>query len=198
MAVRDAAAPRPRMNQAALANMQEVLGDRLVTSAAQRAHHARGQDSLAACLPDAVAFVESTAEVAAVLSIANRNAVPTVPFGAGTSLEGQVTPVRGGIVPNLSRIDAVVETNAADMDRRVQAGVTRAQLNAPSARPGPVLSGRPRRPMHHRRHVRHPGLRHQRRPLRHHPGERAGVECGAGGWARGPHGGPGPEIGHGV
>src|SRR5215471_7849650 len=80
--------------------------------------------------PDAVVFPESTGEVAAVLAWANEARVPVVPFGAGTSLEGHVIPLAGGISLDLTRLDRVLEVRPADLDATVQAGVTRSRLEA--------------------------------------------------------------------
>jgi D-lactate dehydrogenase (cytochrome) len=80
--------------------------------------------------PDVVVYAESTAEVAAVLAYADANRVPVVPFGAGTSLEGHVIPLHGGISLDLTRMNAIVALRAADLTATVQAGVTRSQLEA--------------------------------------------------------------------
>jgi len=107
-----------------------LLGDRLSTNRSVREQHAHGEDTHPHMLPDAVAFVESSEEVASLLGYCHAAGVPVVAFGAGTSLEGHVTPVLGGISLDLSRMHRVLEVNAADMDCRVEAGVTRQQLNA--------------------------------------------------------------------
>jgi D-lactate dehydrogenase (cytochrome) len=78
--------------------------------------------------PDAVVYPESTAEVAAVLAYANEQRVPVVPFGAGTSLEGHVIPVDGGISLDLTRLTRI-EIHAGDLSASAQAGVTRSALN---------------------------------------------------------------------
>jgi len=105
------------------------LGDRITTNATLREHHSHGQDTQPPVLPDAVAFVESSDEAARVLTLCNTNHVPVVPWGAGTSLEGHVTPVRGGITLDLSRMTRIIDVSQPDMDCRVEAGVTREQLN---------------------------------------------------------------------
>ena len=109
---------------------KEFLGERMTTSAALREQHSHGEDTVQPVLPDGVAFIESTEEASRLLALCQTHRVPVVPFGAGTSLEGHVTPVRGGISLDLSRMKAVLQVNAPDMDCRVQAGVTRQQLNA--------------------------------------------------------------------
>ncbi|MGG5817488.1 FAD-binding oxidoreductase [Falsiroseomonas sp. HW251] len=119
----------PRPVDAVIAAAREFLGDRLTTNATVREQHSRGEDSSTPTLPDAVAFVESTAEVARLVALCHRHEVPVVPFGAGTSLEGHVNPVRKGISLDLSRMARVLEVNAEDMDCVVEPGVTRQQLN---------------------------------------------------------------------
>jgi D-lactate dehydrogenase (cytochrome) len=79
--------------------------------------------------PDVVVHPLTTAEVAAVLALANERRVPVVPFGAGTNVEGQVIPVEGGISLDLTRLDRILELRPADLAATVQAGVTRKQLN---------------------------------------------------------------------
>jgi D-lactate dehydrogenase (cytochrome) len=80
--------------------------------------------------PDAVVFPETTEEVATVLAYANDARVPVVAFGAGTSLEGHVIPVRGGISLDLTRLGRILDVSAADLTATVQAGATRSQLQA--------------------------------------------------------------------
>ena len=109
--------------------LRDRLGERLATGMALREQHAHGEDSQPPVLPGAVAYARSSEEVSAVLGLCHAHGVAVVPFGAGTSLEGHVTPVRGGISLDLSGMDQVLEVHAADMDCRVQAGVTRGQLN---------------------------------------------------------------------
>ena len=105
------------------------LGDRITTNAGLRDHHSHGQDTQPPVQPDAVAFIETSEEAAQLLKLCNAQGVPVVPFGAGTSLEGHVTPVRGGISLDMSRMNAVLSVSQPDMDCRVQAGVTQEQLN---------------------------------------------------------------------
>ncbi|MDX2142276.1 MAG: FAD-linked oxidase C-terminal domain-containing protein [Rhodospirillaceae bacterium] len=106
------------------------LGDRLSVNAAVREQHGRGESWHPSAPPDAVAFPLTTAEVAEIVKVCAAHKVPMVPFGAGTSLEGQVNAVRGGLSIDLSRMTRIVAVNQADLDCMVEAGVTRAQLNA--------------------------------------------------------------------
>jgi D-lactate dehydrogenase (cytochrome) len=80
--------------------------------------------------PDVVVFPQSTAEVSAVLAYADGAGVPVVPFGAGTSLEGHVIPLQGGISLDLTRLDRIVAIRPEDLSATVQAGVTRSQLES--------------------------------------------------------------------
>jgi D-lactate dehydrogenase (cytochrome) len=112
-----------------IAQARAFLGDRITTNHALREQHSHGEDTQTPVMPDAVAFLESGAEAAKVLALCHAHSVPVVPFGAGTSLEGHVTPVRGGISLDLSRMTRVLSVNPSDMDCRIQAGVTRQQLN---------------------------------------------------------------------
>ena len=115
--------------QSVIAAARDLLGDRLSTNAALLEQHSHGEDTHPPVMPDAVAFIETGAEAARMLALCHQHRVPVVPFGAGTSLEGHVTPVRGGISLDLSRMNRVLQVNASDMDCRIQAGVTRQQLN---------------------------------------------------------------------
>lgn len=106
-----------------------LLGERFTRNTALREQHGHGVDALIPVPPDAVAFAESTAEVSKILALCNEAGIPVVPFGAGTSLEGHVVPVRGGISLDLSRMKRILEVNEADLDCTVEAGVTRQELN---------------------------------------------------------------------
>jgi len=105
------------------------FGDRLSTSQALRDQHGRGEAHHAVMAPDAVVTVRSTEEVALVVRACAAADVPVIAYGAGTSLEGHLSAVRGGISVDLSQMDAVLRVSAEDMDCTVQAGVTREALN---------------------------------------------------------------------
>ena len=86
--------------------------------------------------PDAVVYPKSTDEVSRLLAWANERRVPVTPFGAGTSLEGHVIPVEGGISLDLTRLDAILELRPGDLQARVQAGVLRSARNATAGEHG--------------------------------------------------------------
>jgi len=114
----------------AIAALRALLGDRLSTAAAVREQHGKDVTWHEGHPPDAVAFAASTDEVAAIVRICAAHGTPVIPFGTGTSLEGHITAVEGGVTIDLSRLDRILEVNAEDLDARVEAGVTRKALNA--------------------------------------------------------------------
>ncbi|MEH7440770.1 FAD-linked oxidase C-terminal domain-containing protein [Bacillus sp. JJ1122] len=91
--------------------------------------HSRDESSHTPCLPDAVAFPQTKEDVSRVLKFANENRIPVVPFGLGTSLEGHVIPVHGGISLDLSQMNSILEIRENDFLVKVQPGVTRTALN---------------------------------------------------------------------
>ncbi|MFB3134873.1 MAG: FAD-linked oxidase C-terminal domain-containing protein [Rhodospirillales bacterium] len=99
------------------------------TSAAVCEQHGRDESYHTPHPPDVVVFAESTDEVAGIVKACARRQVPVIPFGAGTSLEGHVAALHGGVCIDLGAMDQVVAVNPEDMDATVQAGVTRARLN---------------------------------------------------------------------
>src|SRR3546814_17340780 len=90
-------------------------------------------------MPDAVAFATSTEEVAAIVKLCAEHKRPVIAFGTGTSLEGQVQAAQGGICIDVSGMNRDLEVNEADLDCRVQAGVTRKALNPHLSDTGPVF-----------------------------------------------------------
>ncbi len=119
----------PTPNYALLAELTELLGDRLSTSAAVREQHGKDESYHSPAPPDAVAFAETTEEVAAIVEICGRYETPIIPFGTGTSFEGHVAALHGGVCIDVGGMDAILAVNAADLDCTVQAGVKRKQLN---------------------------------------------------------------------
>ena len=95
-----------------------------------RRQHGQSEAHFAEALPDAVVFARTTADVADCVKLCARFGVPVVPFGAGTSIEGNALPVRGGVSVDLSKMDRIVAVNAEDFDCTVEAGVRREELNA--------------------------------------------------------------------
>lgn len=110
--------------------LRDRFGERVVTTQAVREQHAHGEGMQDAAVPDAVIFPESNEEIAAILRLASAARIPVIPFGTGTSLEGHLQALYGGISLDLSRMTKILEVNTEDLDCRVQAGVTREQLNA--------------------------------------------------------------------
>ena len=113
----------------AISALKTLLGDRLSTGESIREIHGRDEAYSTPALPDAVAFPESTEEVSKIMKICSQFQVPVVPFGIGTSLEGHVIPIHGGISVDTSRMNKVLEIHESDLDAVVQPGVSRTQLN---------------------------------------------------------------------
>ena len=115
--------------RSALDQIRALLGDRLSTAVAVREQHGKDQTYHPGAPPDAVAFPHSTDEVSRVVQTCATQRVPVIPYGTGTSLEGHIAALRGGVTLDLSQMNRIVEVNAEDLDCLVQAGVTRNQLN---------------------------------------------------------------------
>lgn len=115
------------------AEMVEALrvrfGERCSTALAVRQQHGRDESPFDVPPPEVVVYCESTDEVAEVVKLADRHAVPVIPFGAGSSLEGHLLAVQGGVSIDLTRMNAIVSVRPEDLTVTVQAGVTRMQLN---------------------------------------------------------------------
>ncbi len=109
--------------------LTSLLKDRFSLSQSTRANYARGEDTYDPILSQAVVFPETNEEVSEILKICNDYKVPVVPFGTGTSLEGNVVGNDKGITISLEKMDKILSVNAADFDCRVQANVTREKLN---------------------------------------------------------------------
>ena len=112
-----------------LQELQKLLGERLSMSNSVREQHGRDESFHASAPPEAVAFVECNEEVAEIVRICVQHQKPIIPFGTGTSLEGHVAALQGGVCLDVYGMNQVLEVNENDLDCRVQAGVTRKQLN---------------------------------------------------------------------
>ncbi|WP_435169328.1 FAD-binding oxidoreductase [Falsirhodobacter sp. 1013] len=115
--------------QPLLSALEGKFGARFSTAQAVRDQHGRGEAHHATAAPDAVVMVRSTEDVVFVVRHCAAAGVPVIPYGAGTSLEGHLAAVRGGISVDLSQMDQVLRVSTEDMDCTVQAGVTREALN---------------------------------------------------------------------
>jgi D-lactate dehydrogenase (cytochrome) len=116
-------------DQSVLTELKALLGDRVSTSESVREHHGKDESYFPYALPDAVVYPHSTEEVRDVVNICRRHRVPMIPFGVGTSLEGHVLAIEGGVTIDLSQMNSVLAVHEEDLDAVVQAGVTRKQLN---------------------------------------------------------------------
>jgi D-lactate dehydrogenase (cytochrome) len=112
-----------------LAALRQRFAERCSTAQAVCEQHGRDESPFPMTPPEVVVFCESTEDVAAVVSLANEYAVPVIAFGTGSSLEGHLLAVQGGVSIDLARMDRLVRVNPEDLTVTVQAGVTREQLN---------------------------------------------------------------------
>ena len=124
------ARPAPAEIAAVVAALVRDFGPRAQTAAAIREQHGHGEALADPALPDVVVYPRDDAEVAAIVGLCHAARVPVIPFGVGTSLEGHVAALCGGVSIDLSEMNRVLCVNADDLDCRVQAGVTREQVNA--------------------------------------------------------------------
>ncbi|GAA4343169.1 FAD-linked oxidase C-terminal domain-containing protein [Variovorax defluvii] len=115
--------------QALLDALKTRFGEQCSTALAVRTQHGRDESSFDAPPPAAVVFAECTQDVADAVKLAGEHSVPVIPFGVGSSLEGHLLAVQGGISIDVSRMNRVLSVHAEDLTVTVQPGVTRKQLN---------------------------------------------------------------------
>jgi D-lactate dehydrogenase (cytochrome) len=109
--------------------LRGLLGSRANDAASVREHHSHGESYHTPAAPDIVCFPHTSDEVAAIVRVAAAHRLPIIPFGAGTSLEGHVNAIRGGVSIDLREMNRIVRVSIEDLDTTVEAGVTRLQLN---------------------------------------------------------------------
>ena len=117
------------MNDQVQAELKKIFNGRFSTSVSTRTNYARGEDTYDPILSKAVVFPETNEEVSKILSICNKHKIPVVPFGTGTSLEGNVVGNDKGITISLEKMNKILTVNVEDFDCGVQACVTKEQLN---------------------------------------------------------------------
>ena len=117
------------MNDQIQSELKKIFNGRFSTSVSTRTNYARGEDTYDPVLSKAVVFPETNDEVSKILKLCNEHKVPVVPFGTGTSLEGNVVGNENGITISLEKMNKVLSVNVEDFDCRVQACVTKEQLN---------------------------------------------------------------------
>ena len=117
------------MNEQVQSELKKIFNGRFSTSESTRANYARGEDTYDPVLSKAVVFPETNDEVSRVLRLCNEYKIPVVPYGTGTSLEGNVVGNEKGITICLEKMNKILSVNVEDFDCRVQACVTKEQLN---------------------------------------------------------------------
>ena len=124
--------------------LRSALGEKVSVNATIREHHSKDESFHTPTLPDVVVFATCTQDVATTLKICNEHLTPVVAWGAGTSLEGNSTPIHGGVSLDLSQMDKILRVSGDDLDCTIQPGVRRKQLNEYLSRYGlffPVDTG---------------------------------------------------------
>ena len=118
----------PSTIETAHLELQAFLGERVSVAEAVREQHSHGEDTHKPGMPDLVCFPRTTEEVSRIVQVSARHELAVVPFGAGTSLEGHIPAMRGGISIDMREMNRIVRVSVDDMDATVEAGVTRKQL----------------------------------------------------------------------
>ena len=116
-------------NEALQKELKNLLQDRFVTTDSVLNNFSKGEDAYDPVKPQAVVFPINNEEVSLILNLCNKYSTPVVPYGTGTSLEGHAVGNNKGITLSLEKFDKIISVNASDFDCRVQANVTREQLN---------------------------------------------------------------------
>ena len=112
-----------------IAALRVQFGERVNTTQAIREHHGKDESAFPVAPPDAVVFPQSTDECVQIVKLCAAHHTNIIPFGVGTSLEGHVLAINGGVCVDMSRMNNILAVNNEDLDCTVQAGVTRKQLN---------------------------------------------------------------------
>lgn len=120
---------RRTLSQEGLASFQAHFGDRFITSDAVRQHHGTDESPYPVCPPEAVIFPRTIDDVVAAVRLCNKYKVPIIPFGIGSSLEGHVLAIEGGVTLDFAEMNKVLAINAEDFTVTVEPGVIRTQLN---------------------------------------------------------------------
>ena len=121
--------PAPDDVAGVVRSLSDTYGERAIVSRAIREQHGHGEGMADSALPDVVVFPHTNEEVAAIVKLCHTVRIPVIAFGVGTSLEGHVAALYGGVCVDLSQMNRMLEVNVEDLDCRVQAGVTREQVN---------------------------------------------------------------------
>ncbi|MGI4814702.1 MAG: FAD-binding oxidoreductase [Janthinobacterium lividum] len=112
-----------------LAQLKALFAERVSTAEAVRAHHGRDESAFDPQLPDAVVFAQTTEEVSQIVKLCAQHQVPVIPYGNGSSLEGHLLAIHGGVSVDLSGMNRVIAVDVDDLTVTVEAGVSRKQLN---------------------------------------------------------------------
>jgi D-lactate dehydrogenase (cytochrome) len=126
----DPLATRLPLPEAFLSALAAHFGERFSIALAVREHHGRDESPFPLAAPDAVVYALSTEDVVAAVKLCNSHGVPVIPYGAGSSLEGALLAIHGGLSIDMSGLNKVLAIDGADLTATVQAGVTRKQLNS--------------------------------------------------------------------
>src|SRR5271157_3324151 len=114
-----------RNTDSAIEQLRALMGPRLSTAMAVRQHHGTDASWHQALPPDAVVFAHSTEEVSKIMQVCAATGTPVIPYGVGSSIEGHISALQGGVTIDLSEMNQIVAVHEADLDATVQPGVTR-------------------------------------------------------------------------